>query len=139
MAYITKEYYDGTFHGIDIPESEFGRLADIASDVTYDTCNLKPNDDDLVDDTFKRAVAYEVEFLYEQGGLDAIHGFSEAATASAGERLGDYSASGNNAARRGVKFINGIPVSPMAIMLLRRMGLMCRWAYAERGDDNGES
>lgn len=139
MAYITKEYYDDTFHGTEIPVTEFGRIADVASDIVFDTCNVKPNDDDVEDPTFKKAVAYETEFLYEQGGLDAVLGFSDAALASAGERLGDYSASGNNAARRGVKFVNGVPVSPMAIMLLRRLGLMCRWAYAERGCEDGES
>ena len=140
MAYITKQYYDETFVGTTIPQTEFNRLADIASDVIYDTCNVKPTDDDLTDATFMKAVAYQTEFLYEQGGLDAVLGFSEAAMESAGEHLGDYSASGNSAARRGVKFINGVPVSPMAIMLLRRMGLMCRWAYAERSRcEDGES
>ena len=134
MPYITKTYYDSEFHGRSIPANEFDRLADIASEVIYGVCRVKPDDDDVLDATFKKAVAYEVEFLQEQGGIDAILGFSDVQLSAGGEHLGDYSVSagGNSAGSSGysVIVVDGIPVSSMSIMLLRRMGLMSRWAYA---------
>lgn len=132
MAYIDKTFYDDTFHGTEIPEGEFDRLADIASDVVYGICIIKPEAEDLIDETFKKAVAYQVELLYRQGGLDAVVGFSEASCSGGSESLGDYSISEGNARQEAVKTYNGIPVSSMALMLLRRLGLMARWAYARR-------
>lgn len=134
MAYIDKEYYTN-FGGRPIPDDEFNRLAEIASDVIYDNCRVKPNDDDLQRDEFKKAVAYETEMLYEQGGVDAILGFSESSQAVGSETLAEYSISlgGSNSAGGGVITASGgVPISPIAIKLLRRIDLMCRWAFAER-------
>lgn len=133
MPTIDKAYYTGTFKGKEIPDSEFDRLADIASDVIHDICRVKPNETDLVDDRYKKAVAYQVEFLYEQGGVDAIMGRSEAALAGISESLGSYSVSAKSGTQEGrVATKDGIPVSSMAMMQLRRMGLMSRWALARR-------
>lgn len=132
MAYIDKTFYESSFHGITIPMEEFDRLADIASDVVYGICIIKPEDEDLIDETFKKAVAYQVELLYRQGGVDAVVGFSEASYSGGSESLGDYSISGGNARQEAVKTYNGIPVSSMTLMLLRKLGLMARWAYARR-------
>ena len=132
MAYIDKTFYDTVLMGTEIPASEFDRLAEIASDVIYDVCVLKPEAEDLIDETFKKAVAYQVEMLYLQGGVDAIVGASEAAQASGSESLGDYSTSGGTARQEAVLVSNGIPVSSMAVALLRRLGLTSRWVYARR-------
>lgn len=132
MAYIDRTFYNDTFHGTEIPEDEFCRLADIASDVVYGICIIKPEAEDLIDETFKKAVAYQVELLYRQGGIDAVVGFSEASYSGGSESLGDYSISEGNARQEAVKTYNGIPVSSMTLMLLRRLGLMARWAYARR-------
>ncbi len=132
MAYIDKTFYDTVLKGTPIPESEFDRLAEIASDVVYDVCTLKPEAEDLVGETFKKAVAYQVEMLYLQGGVDAIVGCSEAAMAGGSESLGDYSTSSGTTGHAAVMTCNGIPVSSMAVSLLRRLGLMTRWAYARR-------
>lgn len=132
MAYIDRTFYDTVLMGTEIPASEFDRLAEIASDVIYDVCTLKPEAEDLIDETFKKAVAYQVEMLYLQGGIDAIVGASEAAQASGSESLGDYSTSGGTARQEAVLVSNGIPVSSMAVALLRRLGLMSRWVYARR-------
>lgn len=131
MAYIDKAYYSDTFKGREIPEGEFDRLADIASDLIYDVCRVKPKETDLVDDRFKKAVAYQVEFLYEQGGTEAIMGRSEAAMAGSSESLGDYSVSANTSAQQAITTKDGIPVSSMAVMQLRRLGLMSAWAFAD--------
>ena len=134
MTYITKTYYDDEFHGKSIPANEFNRLEDIASEVIYEICRVKPDEDDVLDAAFKKAVAYEVEFLQEQGGVDAILGFSDMQLSAGSEHLGDYSVSGggNSASSSGSSIIvvDGIPVSSLSIMLLRRMGLMSRWAFA---------
>jgi len=108
MAYIDKTYYDDTFHGTEIPETEFTRLADIASDVVYDVCILKPKAEDLTDASFKKAVAYQVELLYQQGGIDAIVGFSEASQIGGSESLGDYSVSAGQTNHEAVKTCNGM-------------------------------
>lgn len=132
MAYITEDYYRNTFGGREVLSSEFSRIADIASELVYDICRVKPSEDNIVSEEFKKAVAYEVEFLSEQGGIDAILGFSASSVAGGSESLGDYSVSGGSSAQAVLTTPGGIPVSPMAIMLLRRIGLMSKWAYASK-------
>ena len=132
MAYIDRTFYDVAFKGTEIPDADFDRLAEIASDIVYDVCILKPNAEDLIDDTFKKAVAYQVEMLFQQGGVDAIVGFSEASQTAGSESLGDYSISSGSTERECVVMSDGIPVSSMTLMILRRLGLMTRWAYAGR-------
>lgn len=131
MAYIDKSYYTEQFGASVEDDGAFQRLADIASDLVYDICTVKPQEKDLVDSSFKKAVAYQVELLYEQGGVSAIQGQSEAALASGSESLGDYSVSGGSGSQTQLKFHKGIPISPMTEMLLSRLGLLCCWAYAD--------
>ena len=132
MAYIDKAYYDDEFSGAQIPAYEFDRLADIASDVVYGICTIKPDHDVLIGETFKKAVAYQTEMLFKQGGVDAIVGFSVSSSSGGSESLGDYSISEGTTQREAVRTYNGIPVSPMTLLLLRQLGLMARWAYAWR-------
>ena len=132
MSYITKEFYDENFKGTTIPDAEFERLAEIASDVIESVCTVKPTVNDLENPVFLKAVCYQVEMLYLQGGIDAIVGFSESSLASGSESLGDYSVGGTgkdvgaNAVR-----VGGIPVAWLSIYQLKKLGLMSRWAYAE--------
>ena len=132
MSYITKEFYDNTFNGTTIPNVEFERLADIALDVIEGVCTVKPTEKDRADVGFLKAVCYQIEMLYLQGGVDAIIGFSESALASGSESLGDYSAggTGKDIGANAVK-VGGIPVSWLSIYQLKKLGLMSRWAYAE--------
>lgn len=138
MAYIDKTYYDNEFKGKNIPDDKFPRLADIASDVVYGICTVEPNEQDLVTDDFKKAVCYQVEMLNEQGGIDAILGFSEAAQECFSESLGDYSVSPGTSETTSVKTYNGIPVSAMAYSKLQKLGLMSNWAYAQYYRNNGK-
>lgn len=132
MSYITKKFYDETFVGTEIPNSEFERLAGIASDVIYDVCIIKPTENELANEVFQKAVCYQTEMLYLQGGIDAITGFSESSQRAGSESLGDYSVGGAGNGSVAISgTIGGIPVSQMAIGQLRRLGLMSRWAYAE--------
>ena len=134
MAYIDYTYYTDTFSGTTIPESEFNRLADIASDVIYHLCNVKPEGDILTNEDFLKAVAYEVEFIYDQGGTEVIFGRSDAAMSWDSESLGNYSISAGSGEASGakVKTFNGIPISPFTYMILSDLGLLSRWLYAYR-------
>lgn len=132
MAYIDRTYYEDTFKGNTIPESEFDRIADIASETVYAICYVKPKGNTLLKNQFKNAVCYETELIYEQGGVDAILGMSDASQAGGSESLANYSTSGASAQQgSSLKMYGGIPISPMSEMLLRNLGLMSRWAYAE--------
>lgn len=135
MEYIDYSYYTQTFGGTGIAETEFPRLAAVASDVVYAICLNKPVEAVLLEDDFLRAVAYQVEFINEQGGLEAIYGRSDASQSGAGESLGDYSvssSSGSGGAYGSIKMYDGIPLSPLMLALLEKLGLMSQWIYAYR-------
>ena len=136
MADITAEYYRNTFKGVEIAESELARLIQAASDA-IDLAAVLPIKE--VTENVMRATAYQVECLYQHGGVDAIHGFSSVGAGAGGsESLGDYSVSNGSAASAGgagaFTVVNGIPISPFAINLLRKDGLMRRWLYQGRHD-----
>lgn len=142
MSYIDYTWYTETFCGTAIPEDDFTRLADIASDVVLDLCYVTPTAEIIESEDFKKATAYEVELLNDQGGPDAILGRSEAAGAALSESLGDYSISAKSGSERSVGLLNGIPISSMTILLLKRLGLRARWAFREwyeRKCRNGKS
>lgn len=137
MAYITAEYYKDTFGGVEIADDELTRLVQAASDA-IDMAAVLPIE--VVTENVMRATAYEVECLFQYGGIDAIHGFSSVGTGAGGnERLGDYSVSAGATSSAGgssaFTAINGIPISPFAIELLRKDGLMRRWFYQGRYDN----
>lgn len=132
MPLIANYEYYCTLTGEIIPETEYERLAEIASEILYDVCRQKPTEEHYQNELYQKALTYQIEMLYKQGGVDAILGFSEASMSSGSESLGDYSVSGGSStAQTSMDTIGGIPVSRLAIMMLRRMGLMSRWVYAE--------
>lgn len=135
MAYITYDYYCTTFQGSPISQNDFPRLAEVASDVVYAICIQKPAGSVLLKNEFKKAVAYQVEFINEQGGLEAIFGRSDASQSGGSERLGDYdvsSASGSGGSSGAVKMYDGIPLSSLMLAILEKLGLMSQWVYAYR-------
>ena len=136
MAYINYDYYTGQFGGTLIPESEFPRIAEIAS-MIVDAASYCPIDEEA--DYFhkvKKAVAYEADAIYSYGGYDAAIGLSDAAISS--ESLDEYSYSLGNADKsRSIQMYNGIPVSPLTLSILSNAGLRQRWVYAyESGDED---
>lgn len=130
MTYIDSSFYTNTFKGQEIPGDEFDRLAEAASEAIYAACRMKPDENMVTTEDFKKAVCYEVELLYEQGGLDAITGLSVAAGGSDSESLGDYSVTASKSRRGVATLAGGISVSPVALQILKRLGLMSRWAYS---------
>lgn len=134
MAYITQQYYTETFHGQAVPDDQFDRLADMASDV-IDAIVLVPIDAEKHDmDKIAKATAYEMEYLYQEGGLDAITGKATSGM-TVSEKLDEYSVgeSVSDSTKAHLLTVNGIPVSALAVAILRKLGLMCRWWYAGRG------
>lgn len=129
-AYIDSDYYTQVFKGRDIPASDFDRLASAASELIYSACRIKPKDETTALADFKTAVAYQTEMLYEQGGIDALVGFSAASAVGGSESLGEYSVSAGNAQSGVATAQGGVPLSPMALAILKRLGLMSRWAYS---------
>ncbi len=131
MAYIDAAYYNEMFHGAKIPDEDFDRLATAASDI-IDSLVVRRIVE--VTDGVKNAVAYQVEMLYQQGGLESITGNASGAFES--ESLGDYSVStgtrNTESASKSTVMLNGIPVSTITISLLRREGLMGRCFYDGR-------
>lgn len=138
MAYITYEYYANTFHGLTIPESEFDRMAEMASDM-IDAIAVRPVDLEKIDAALlAKATAYQMELLYTQGGVDAVTGKATSQVVT-NEKLDEYSISEQQSASaaENTLTVNGIPVSPLAVAILRKLGLMCRWFYAGMGDRCG--
>lgn len=138
MAFIDAEYYANEFKGETIPETKFARLAELASDVIDGLITVDMTDEEKqASVNVKKATAYQLEFMYEHGGIDTILGYSDFDVTS--ESLGDYSVStgGGNGASSVVKTSYGVPVSPLALQFLRKDGLMCRWMYANRRPPHG--
>lgn len=130
MTFIDETFYKESYEGREIPASDFKRIAEAASEAIFAVCRVKPDADTAETEDFKKAVCYQTELLYEQGGIDLITGVSAASSAVDSETLGDYSVS-SGSSQKGVATVEGgIPVSPMALVILRRLGLMSRWAYS---------
>lgn len=137
MAYIDTAYYKTEFQGTPIPESQFSRLESIASDVIDSVVSTPIIVADLGAEAhalLKKACAYQVEHLFNLGGVNAINGMSELDMGS--EHLGSYSVSNASGSSSSLS-VNGIPFSAMTKALLSRSGLMSRWAYKGTRIDNG--
>ena len=129
MNYLTASYYVTTFGGTLIPSSAFDKMASAASDI-LDAIVTKPlPSEEPLPDFVMRAAAYEAETLYSHGGEDALAGIT-VALGGFNEKIGDWSIGNNrlNTAGSRIPSIGGIPVSPLAISLLRRAGYLCRVA-----------
>ncbi len=128
MNYLSYETYVSGFGGSAVPEEEFDYLASAASAVV-DLLVSRPLA--AVTDRIRLAVAYQVEVLYAQGGIDALGGLATV-TSGIDEKLGDYSIGTPYVANEKRCYsIGGIPVSGMTVAILRREGLMSRCIYGE--------
>lgn len=140
MSYVDYEYYTKAFAGISIPMREFVRLAETASDV-IDAASVLPIRDHMVTDrNVKRATCYQIEFMYQAGGLDAVG--PEGGEIQT-ERLDTYSigvAAQNVSPRaKNQPVIGGVNMSTMALSCLKKAGLMEQWYGAEVALYGGEN
>lgn len=128
MKYICYEYYVSKFRGSLVPEDEFGYLAEAAENV-IDILVTTPIT--RVTENVKRAVAYEIETLFSQGGTDALTGLATI-TSGIDEKLGDYSLGTPYVSNdKRIYSIGGVPVAGLTLALLKKEGLMGRCIYAE--------
>lgn len=118
MGYITEEYYNEVYKGTPVDESELPRLIERASEVIDGMALYDIDTEKLPEfacELLRRAVAAEVEYLDENGGVSALSG-GYAAQAS----LGKFSYS------RGTFNVSGVPAAPMSVSLLEKAGLLKR-------------
>ncbi|NLI20773.1 MAG: hypothetical protein GX418_04415 [Clostridiales bacterium] len=130
MAYITHEYYAGTFYGEPIAAEAFARLATDAGRMLDSIVQRPVSDEDKAGEPFKLAVCYQTEVLALAGGVPAL------AEGEANGRLLSVSNDGYSESRERIKeahTLNGLPVSSMAMATLQQMGYLKRWVYAGRG------
>jgi hypothetical protein len=133
MAYIDLTYYKQDFNGSEIPDSDFPRIAERASDIIDSVVQTPITAEVLAEHekAIKKATAYQADYLYCQGGEDAINGISPIANGES-ESLDGYSISANQQSMMNRPTVGGIPVSPMALAWLRKTPLMQRCVFADR-------
>ena len=125
-------YYRDIFGGKIVAEAEFDALWQAARDLLETVCGREL---DLKDPRLARAVAYQTEMLACQGGRDALGG--RGVSSGITETIGDYSVGyrvGNGEMNR-VQTLGGVPISGMALAILRRIGLMYRGLDGRRKSD----
>ncbi|MBO5568819.1 MAG: hypothetical protein J6A79_07825 [Clostridia bacterium] len=129
MAYLTYAAYTEMGKSL-VPQEEFDLLADMASDV-IDAIVRIPIDSEKHDmEKVAKATAYEVETLYSWGGVSAVYGTGDKQK-TVTERLDDYTVT-EQSGSTSLLTANGIPIASLAVDILRKLGLMCRWLYAGR-------
>lgn len=126
--YICYEYYISSFGGTTVPENEFDALCRAASTIV-DLLVSKPIC--TVSKIIKDAVAYQVDTLYIQGGVDALSGFASIAS-GIDEKVGDFSLGTPYVSNeKRIYSMGGVPISGMTLSLLRKANLMGRCIYEE--------
>lgn len=121
MAYITAEYYRDVYHG-DAPEDELPALIERAGDIIDGMMFRTPDINALPErqaELLRRAVAAEVEYLDNSGGVGAANS-GGLAQATLGKF--SYSKSGSS----GERSYNGLNVCAISVSLLEQAGLLGR-------------
>ena len=117
MAYITAEYYRDVYHG-DAPEDELPALIDIIDGMMFRTPDINALPERQAE-LLRRAVAAEVEYLDNSGGVGAANS-GGLAQATLGKF--SYSKSGSSGERN----YNGLNVCALSVSLLEQAGLLGR-------------
>lgn len=125
MAYIDRDYYT-SFSDIDIPQAEFTKLAERASDivdiVTFNRIETMGGLTALpshMQTSIKKATASQVEMIYIDGGIENM-----ASSAAKQASIGKFSYSTGATSDEGNS--NSITLSPMAKAYLAPTGLLYR-------------
>lgn len=132
MAFVDHEFYADAFNGAEIPQDEFDRLADDASEIIKSIVQREISAEDAVSEDIKRAACYQIEYMFEAGGsLEIENAMLDGAISS--EKLGDFSETRTRENLTHSHSVGGFPASSMTVNILRRMGYMSRWAYSRGG------
>ncbi|MEG1892098.1 MAG: hypothetical protein RR301_11800 [Clostridia bacterium] len=137
MGYATYEFYTDVFHGSPIPATKFQRLIDDASEILDNIVQRPISATDAETGKLQRAACYQTEMLFSAGGMS---GLNDAAVNGAvtSETLDDHTVSrsviqgASSLSTQNQPTSGGIPVSTMAVAILRQMGYLNRCAYAGR-------
>jgi len=130
MSYLSYDDYITEFGGEAIPAREFEHLSADASTIV-DLLVTTPIV--AVTEAIRRAVAYQAETLYAQGGIDATSGLATV-TSGIDEKLGDYSIGTPYVSNEKRCYsIGGVPVSGLTLAILKKEGLMSRCVYPIEG------
>lgn len=135
MVYIELTWYKDVFGGKIVPDDEFDHMARLASDVVDMVALLEITPEIAQKEQVKKATAYEMELLYQQGGDDAVNGNAEAFGGSESLDRYSYNRPSNDVLESAMDTVDGIPFSPIARRLLFRAGVMTSNVYAGCYDD----
>lgn len=124
MKKVTFDYYKSVFGG-EASEEDFASHVRVARDVIRDVVNrsvrsVNASPEDGADGEIARAVCLEIDYLAKMRKSASPDG-----RGAVRESLGDYSVT--YGPYGGVMRTCGVPVSPEAILCLRRAGLFSRW------------
>ena len=124
MKRVTYDYYKSVFGG-EISEEEFASHVRAARDAICDVVNrsvrsVNASPEDGTDGEIARAICLEIDYLAKMKKSASPDG-----RGAVRESLGDYSVTYGSAG--GVMRTFGVPVSPEAVLCLRRAGLFSRW------------
>lgn len=137
LGYATYEFYTDVFHGSAIPEASFPRLMDDASEILDGIVQRPISATDAVAVKIQRAACYQADLLAVAGGMDGLNDIAVNGAITS-ETLDDHTVSrskvqgANSLSTQNQPTIGGMPVSTMAVAILRQMGYLGRWAYAGR-------
>jgi hypothetical protein len=132
MAYVDKTYYDGTYNGTTISDTDvFAQLLNRAEDVINGYTNILLYDQTTFDalNTFqqtgvKKAVCAQIEFIYNLGGYSATNNSEDNST---GFSLSKFKIEGTkDNSKTEYQYFEGIPISPSVNMYLKNTGLLYR-------------
>lgn len=112
---VDYNFYRIEYQGEEIDPAEFNRLAKRSYDLIM---SLHQGEET---DNVKKAECAQIEFLYKNGGIDALVGNDKSQFVS--ESIGGYSYSkGNNSS--GLRYVNGLPIAPLVWLYIRRGGVV---------------
>lgn len=141
MGYATYQFYTDVFHGSPMPQDKFERLIEDASEMLDGIVQHPISATDAATTKLQRAACYQAEMLALAGGMD---GLNDAVVNGAvtSETLDDYTVSrskvqgANSLSTQNQYTSGGMPISSMAVAILRQMGYLNRWVYAGRSCPN---
>lgn len=124
MQYVTKEYYDNTFHGEPVDTADFPGLQARAEEIIEEMCLYRIRSEVMdtygsdIQDRIKKAVCAQIEYLDANGGSDMDNG-SDLQSAGLGKFSYTKSSGTNGSTQQSI-------YAPRAARLLAPTGLLYR-------------
>lgn len=80
MPYVTQEYYNATFHGEPVDDTDFPSLLDRAAEIVEEMCMYRISEHKMdtygsdVQERIRKAVCAQIEYLDANGGSEMDNG-----------------------------------------------------------------